>query len=230
MNSTIRLGAHEATVLTNNSKFMTIVSDLPCRERYRTNFSSSFSNTTGKYVRGSRPMHKSTFSLEENPMKMDYITSTYKAHSGEHKWEPHVIPNKSQSLHLAHFSIGSSTDLDLKTQTMKSYYRKKLIPASILHEGQRRWNDQVFTGAQMDKSLRYVGNERVDHISTYSEVHDAFGRRRGKGKIAIKRQPQKYNIISGAHIGPVEEKSFRLVSGNKVLQTLRKETQTGILG
>ena len=40
---------------------------------------------------------------------------------------------------------------------------------------------------------------KVDHISTYGEVHDAFGRRRGRGKIAIKRKPQKYNIISGEY-------------------------------
>lgn len=78
MKSTVRFGEHESTVLTSNSKFMTIVSDLPYRERYKTHFLSSFSNVSGKYVRGSRPMHRTTHRFEESPTKMDYITSTCK--------------------------------------------------------------------------------------------------------------------------------------------------------
>ena len=78
MESTARFGEHESAVLTNSSKFLTIVSDLPYRERYKTHFSSSFSNTSGKYVRGSRPMHRTTLTFEESPTKMDYVTSTCK--------------------------------------------------------------------------------------------------------------------------------------------------------
>ena len=78
MKSSIHLGEHESAVLTNRSKFITIVSDLPYKERCRTNFSSAFSNATGKYLRGSRPMHRTTLCFEEKPFKTDYITTTYK--------------------------------------------------------------------------------------------------------------------------------------------------------
>eukprot|EP00112_Aurelia_sp_Birch-Aquarium-sp1_P010029 Seg2163.3 transcript_id=Seg2163.3/GoldUCD/mRNA.D3Y31 product="hypothetical protein" protein_id=Seg2163.3/GoldUCD/D3Y31 len=40
---------------------------------------------------------------------------------------------------------------------MNSFGKKQLIPASKLHEDRVRWNDHVFTGQQMDKSLRQVG-------------------------------------------------------------------------
>ena len=59
------------------------------------------------------------------------------------------LNNKKQFLSTLHFQLCFGSKIKLSLQ------------ASTLHEGQQRWNDQVFAGAQMDKSLRYIGNEKV---------------------------------------------------------------------
>ncbi|XP_065065676.1 uncharacterized protein LOC135691667 [Rhopilema esculentum] len=231
MESSVRLGGHESTILTNASNHITIVSDLPYKARTRTNFeSSSLSETTGKYLKGSRPMHRTTLCFEDKPFKLEYITSTQKAHSIKQNIPRSRPPYKCQSLHHSHFSIGTTGSLDLNTQTMTSFEKKPLIPASKLHQDRTRWNDQVVAGHHMDKSLRHIGFEKVTHETTYDNVHNLLAKKIPCGLPRIKKQPEKFDIISGAYIGPAAQTSHRLCSGNKVLQRTRQDTNENIFG
>ena len=85
MEPVTRLGKHETTVLTNRSNFITIVSDLPFKQRRNSDaqhFSKAFTQT-GTYQKGSRPFHQTTLCFEDKPQKIEYLTTTHQVKYNE---------------------------------------------------------------------------------------------------------------------------------------------------
>ena len=74
---------------------------------------------------------------------MANFVSNFQAYSGKKNVEKGTVPNKCQSLHHSHISFGTSTSMDLKTQTTNSFNRKTLIPVSTF----------VYSSAESMRSL-----------------------------------------------------------------------------
>ena len=81
-------GNHTSTVLTDDSNYITVVSDIPYQSRKKTDFGSSLGKC-GRHIKGSRPQHRTTFTFEVSPTGNTYNTSTGKV-SNSQGWTWHT--------------------------------------------------------------------------------------------------------------------------------------------
>lgn len=210
-------GADTSAVLTNRSKYITIIADEPYFSRH------SRCNTfpQARHRKGTRPMHKSTLTYEVKPVKTSYVSCVKSNFSGQKNLQPSRRPPPYPSQHTSHFSIGIAPGHDLDTHSRKTFVRHHTSPAKEIHEDNIRWNRQM-AGIDMIQSTRQQGSQEMNFSTTYCNVHDLLGRQQGPGVRRIPTIPYSYNIITGEPQSSQLGDDLKLISGNRILSSARQ--------
>lgn len=208
-------GTDTSTVLTNHSKYITIISDQPYFSRYSRSFPPS------KHRKGSRPMHTTTLTYEVNPIQTSYISCMKANFSGRKDLQPSKRPVAYPSQHTSHFSIGILPEHELNTHSRRTYVNHKTSPAQEIHEDNVRWNSQM-TGEDMVQSIRQQGSEQMSLSTTYHKVHDLLGKQKGLGVERIPPTKYCYNVITGEPLSGQTRNDFRIKTGNRILNGIRQ--------
>ncbi|XP_001640407.2 uncharacterized protein LOC5520586 [Nematostella vectensis] len=207
-------GTDTAAVLTNHSKYITIIADEPYFSRhYRPVATSNF------HRKGTRPTHRTTLTFEVCPFKTSYKSTFKENFSGSKTAQPSKRPPAFPSQHTSQFNIGPSQDHLLNTRTRETYITHDIKPSSQTHEHNQRWNHQM-AGHDMVQSTRYKNSSQINFETTYSSVHDSLGKQRGPGVRMCYPTQQRYNIITGSD-RPSFEGDYHRISGNRVLHSAR---------
>lgn len=208
-------GTDTTAVLTNRSKYITIIGDEPYYSRHSRTFPSA------RHRKGTRPMHTTTLTYEVKPVQTSYV-SCMKANFSGRKDLPHgQRPPAYPSQHTSNFSIGILPGQQLDTHSRTTYVKHQVRPAEEVHEDNIRWNSQM-AGEDMIKSTRHQGSQEMNFSTTYYKVHDLLGRQRGPG---VKRLPPinyTYDIITGEPLTRQMGDDYRLTSGNRILNEARQ--------
>lgn len=210
-------GADTSAVLTNHSKYITIIADEPYFSRH----TRSRTFPQARHRKGTRPMHKTTLTYEVRPVQTSYVSCMKSNFSGQKNLQPSRRPPPCPSLHTSQFSIGIVPEHDLVTHSKKTFVRHHTSPAKEIHEDNIRWNRQM-AGVDMIQSTRQQGSQEMNFSTTYCNVHDFLGTQRGPGVRRIPTIPFSHNIITGEPQSSPLGDDFRLTSGNKILRRARQ--------
>ncbi|XP_020622682.1 uncharacterized protein LOC110060266 isoform X1 [Orbicella faveolata] len=211
-------GTDTSAVLTNRSKYITIIADEPYFSRHSRTFPPA------RQRKGTRPMHKTTLTYEVKPVQTTYVSCMKANFSGHKNLQPSRRPPAYPSQHTSHFSIGILPGHQLNTHSKKTYVNHNTRPAEEIHEDNIRWNAQM-AGVDMVQSTRQQGSQEMNFSTTYYKVHDLLGRQRGPGVKRLPPMPYSYNIITGEPRPSQVGDDYRLTSGNRVLHSARHSDQ-----
>lgn len=208
-------GTDTTSVLTNRSKYITIIADEPYFSRHSRTFPPA------RHRKGTRPMHTTTLTYEVKPVKTSYISCMKVNFSGRKDLTPSRRPPAYPSQHTSHFSIGILPRHELKTHSKNTYTRHHARPAEEIHEDNIRWNSQM-AGEDMIQSIRQKGSQEMNFSTTYHKVHDHLGRQRGPGVKRLPPMNYSYNVITGEPIPRQTCDDYRVLSGNRILNRTRQ--------
>lgn len=211
-------GTDTSAVLTNRSKYITIIADEPYFSRHSRSF------LPARQRKGTRPMHKTTLTYEVKPVQTKYVSCMKANFSGHKNLQPSRRPPAYPSQHTSHFSIGILPGHQLTTHSKKTYVKHNTRPAEEIHEDNIRWNAQM-AGVDMVQSTRQQGSQEMNFSTTYYKVHDLLGRERGPGVKRPPSMPYSYNIITGEPCPSQVGHDYRITSGNRILQNARHSDQ-----
>lgn len=211
-------GADTAAVLTNHSKYVTIITDEPYFSRH------SRSYPLARHRKGSRPMHSTTFTYEISPQQTSYISCMKANFSGQKDLLPSRRPAANPSQHTSQFNIGISPKHELNTHSRRTYIKHQTSPAGEIHEDNIRWKSQM-AGNDMVQSIRQQGCQEMSFSTTYHKVHDLHGRQKGPEAERCPTTKRSYNVITGEPIWSQPLSDFRIRTGNKVLKAMRQKDE-----
>ncbi|KAK3755134.1 hypothetical protein QZH41_017506 [Actinostola sp. cb2023] len=187
-------GSKTATVLTNRSNFITIVTDEP---RQHPVDHGTFLPAIRKGVRPMPANNTSTLSLEVDPVKTSYVSCMKSSFSGSKSLQPSRRPRIYPSQHTSQFDIGvTCSDQPLNTHSKMTYVNHSTTPTRQIHEHNQRWNEHM-SGNDMIESTRQNGNSEMNFDTTYMAVHNKLGKERGPGIKYCPPITTHYNILSG---------------------------------
>lgn len=204
-------GTDTSAVLTNRSKYITIIADEPYFSRHSRTFPPA------RHKKGTRSMHSTTLTYEVNPAQTSYVSCMKANFSGRKDLSPSTRQPAYPSQHTSQFSIGILPGHQLNTHSRATYVKHQIRPAKEIHEANIRWNSQM-AGEDMVQSTRQQGSQKMKFSTTYYKVHDLLGRQRGPGA----KRPYTYNIITGEPLPRLTGDEYRLTSGNRILSNARK--------
>ncbi|CAH3044547.1 unnamed protein product [Porites lobata] len=205
-------GTDTTAVLTNRSKYITIIGDEPYYSRHSRTFPSA------RHRKGTRPMHTTTLTYEVKPIQTSYVSCMKASFLNSLTFPPAFTTTSVPSQHTSNFSIGILPGQQLDTHSRTTYVKHQ---AEEVHEDNIRWNSQM-AGEDMIKSTRHQGSQEMNFSTTYYKVHDLLGRQRGPG---VKRLPPinyTYDIITGEPLTRQMGDDYRLTSGNRILNEARQ--------
>lgn len=172
-------GKDTNTVLTNLSKYVTVVSSEPYSrrklERYGLPSLRSLQDQNVKgynYYRGSRPLHQTTMTFETLPVNSNYLSTMKESFSGRYGMVPCKQIKRYPSLHTSQFKVGINSQHDLTTTSKQSFTDHSKHPF-LARVDRTRWLKQM-AGRDMMDSTRYKGSDKIDFASTYSKNHHQF--------------------------------------------------------
>jgi len=219
----IRQGNATSTVLTNRSKYITVISDESVESQKKSNIFSSSTNRN-RHLKGTRPAHKTTLTFERQPADASFVTTSKDVFSGKKDLEFTRRPPRCPSLHLSQFQIGSGKHRDEGGQ-----WDESLRPVNMSHEDKRRWRKEM-EGSNMLNSLKY--DCRRNSNSVPKMYFDTTESSQGNDYSPYPKatRVERYDIITGESSAGNQRDGFRKVSGNRILQCIRAQTEEGILG
>ncbi|XP_038048125.1 uncharacterized protein LOC119734876 [Patiria miniata] len=209
------LQGHSAgTILTNRSKNITVI----------TPFDKRRGEPARSMRKGTRWMHRTTLSLDERGWKRDFNTSAKTAFGGKDSLEPAERPAQCPTLHTSHFDIGWNQQQHFGTRYGSEFVERSTEHPNRLHyPSLANWSHNV-TGQDMQKVLSRDNNQ-LDYWTSYGRVHSKLGLERGEGVPRPEQPKQKYDLLTGKSLGPMEARDQHLVSGNRVLHSARRDAQ-----
>ncbi|CAH1794897.1 unnamed protein product [Owenia fusiformis] len=177
-----------------------------------------------EHKRGSRPMHKTTLSLESKPMsdKDTYTTTSKQFHGGRKDLAPAEIPTPGMNMHMNQFNIGPTLERQWGTQ-YGSHFRDKKVktPFEVHYPSYDNFLKQTEgTGV---KSTIKTAPEPPSYWSQYNRIHSKLGMMRGNGVAREYPVRASYNILTGEETGPAWQEENRRSSGNRVLYSKRQD-------
>jgi len=210
----LRQGHSAGTILTNRSKNITVITPYDKRR----------SEPSRSVRKGTRWMHRTTLSLDERGWRRDFSTSAKAAFGGKMSLDPVERPRQCPPLHTSHFDIGLDRQQRFNTRYGNEFVQLPTDHPNRLHYPSIiNWSNNV-TGEDMQKALSRNDNQ-LDYWTSYGRVHSKLGLERGEGVPRPEQPKQKYDLITGKYMGPVEAKDHHLVSGNRVLHSARRDAQ-----
>ncbi|KAL3876580.1 hypothetical protein ACJMK2_034414 [Sinanodonta woodiana] len=224
----VRLGQGKAatTLLTEDGCYYPVISHLSYSDRQR---AQSAPHRVGG---GTRPMHRTTLTLAKPPWTstQGYTTTNKQYFSGSKLLSPVRRPPLCPSMHVSQIRFGSKNEEDPKWNTnyTETYVEKEIIPANRLHLTSFVHRIDQTEGADMKKVVK-MDDRSTNYWSQYNRIHSKLGFMLGQG---VPREPpvrQSYNVLTGEPMGPAWRENNRRVSGNRVLNGIRREV-TSILG
>ncbi|XP_070580921.1 uncharacterized protein [Ptychodera flava] len=215
--SALLQGHSAATILTNRAKDITVISDVPYKER-------KLYVPPDRPPRGTRSMHRTTLTLEKSPVDTNYTTSTMSSFGGSKTLPAAVRPFPCPSLHTSHFDIGITKDRYRDTHYGKTYFSKETRHPNETHYPSLVHRSFNIRGADMQDVLTRK-SWQPNYWSSYADVHTRLGLQRGPG--APRPDPAKinYDILNGRRIGPEIPADHHRMSGNRKLYDVRKDAQ-----
>lgn len=208
-------GTDTSAVLTNRSKYITIIADEPYFSRHSRTFPPA------RHRKGTRPMHTTSLTFEVKPVQSSYVSCMKSNFCGCKDLAPSRRPLAYPSQHTSHFSIGIQPEHQLDTHSRTTYVKHHVRPAEEIHEDNIRWNTQM-AGVDMVQSTRQQGSKEMEFSTTYYKVHDLLGRQRGPGVKRLPHMSYSYNIITGEPLPRQTGDDYRLTSGNRILHSARQ--------
>lgn len=225
-------GCNAATILTNKSRNITVVTDEPFHERHSFGDKSRISNDGEKRrKKGSRQMHSTTLTFETTPEAMLPASTVHDAYKGRSELRANgpITRVTSQPLHKSNFKIAITNERDFQTHKAEVFAPRPLLPELYEHSDQQRWISQMHKG-DMVGIMTHRHNANGCTASTYDNVHNTFARSR-----ITEHEPRpapdniRYNAITGAPSERVSGNHFPLISGNKKLSIIRNATRENFL-
>jgi len=226
-----RQGNATSTVLTNRSKYITVISDESYESRKKTD-ATVFRDAVGsrsekqQHQKGTRPMHRTSLTFEKEPQIPSYITSNKKEYSGKKNVQFVTRPSQCPSLHLSQFQIGRNDHVTWPEKSEKSMS----LEGHTIHEDRSRWQREM-QGTNMQNSLTFHSNEEMNSLSK-NGLTDKSAVKKDFDYNPYQKQPlpETFDIITGDSNATQRRGDFKKVSGNRLLQSARVETSEGILG
>ena len=231
-------GHATTTVLTNRSKYITVINDDKSTEANKNKArresigkhicSNQTTNSCQNRLKGTRPMHATTLTFEKQPVQSSYITTSKSAFSGRKDIKFSDRPERCQSLHLSQFQIGSNE------HSGTAYVEKNddnFTQVYVPHEDEERWRREM-RGTDMMGSLTYdfnrnLGNPAFSEARTLAHNFSAIDAENPYPRPVIR---ERYDLITGNPTRNSPQRDFRKVSGNRMLRLSREQTKEGILG
>ncbi|XP_072167655.1 uncharacterized protein [Diadema setosum] len=216
--SVTRQGHSAGTILTNRSRNLPIITPLKDRK----------SVTAPSLNRGTRWMHRTTLTMERNPADPDFNTSTKEAYSGSKNLSGAQRPTPYPTLHTSHFDIGTNRRLHHKTHYKMQFPQHDYEHPNKLHyKSIANWTRNV-VGTDMQEALSRQGH-KPDYWSSYANVHNRLGLRRGEGVPHARTAAPTYNILTGQETGANLDRDHHLISGNRVLNKVRLNPEQSLI-
>ncbi|XP_064643070.1 uncharacterized protein LOC135497235 [Lineus longissimus] len=222
-------GHSTLAILTNIGDHYPVISDVG----YHVNKNAAAAPLSLK--KGSRPMHRTTFTLEKNPSQPEFITSSKLSFGGSKHLAPGCRPLPFPSLHESQFNfhhIGSRPNhsMAFDTHYKRTYHEKDVIPANRLHlvsvENCVNMND----GGGMRRVHKYP-DFKPNYWSQYDRIHSTLGRMLGPGVPRERPVRQHFHVLTGELRSPAWSEENRRISGNRVLSAARgDESSQFVLG
>ncbi|XP_077980714.1 uncharacterized protein LOC144435948 [Glandiceps talaboti] len=210
-------GHSAATILTNRSRDITVISDVPYKDR-RTYVPPD------RPPKGTRAMHRTTLTFEKIPASTSYTTSTSAAFGGSRSLSAAVRPVPCPSLHTAHFDIGITNDRYRNTHYGSTYFDKEIRHPNEIHFSSMVNHSHNTRGAKMQDVLSRP-SWQPNYWSSYNDVHTRLGLARGPGAPRPDPPKIKYHTLNGRRIGPEIPADHHRVSGNRKLYGVRQDAQ-----
>ncbi|XP_064415221.1 uncharacterized protein LOC102361368 [Latimeria chalumnae] len=200
-------GIFTDSILTDQGKKMTLISDLPYEQRF-------LQKPKPVSYLGARPMHRTTMKLGNRRDGTDFTTSHehYYAGKGDGR-EMSNVPRRLPypSVCLSDVDMG----MDYRTETAESCCPKEIIPHNIVHRPVLENRTRNIRGTAMKEITMYQG-QKPDYQSTYTIVYSLQSRNQAKKPGPTFRTRQHtYNIITGEDRRPAQTASdYRRRSGD----------------
>lgn len=220
----LRQGNAASTVLTNRSKYITVISDEPYESRKRIYPAKKYglNSDVTHHRKGTRPMHQTSLTFEKQPTDLTYQSSSKQEYSGKKGVAFVKRPPQCPSLHLSQFQVGTNNQMDWsKTKIINSTFDPNGYP---VHEDRDRWQREM-KGTAMQNSLTFksYGKSKTKRPSAPNPIREYT-------PSLLQNSKESYDIITGTSSAPTRREHYKKISGNRLLQTSRAQTTDGILG
>ena len=221
-------GHSTTTVLTNTSKYITVVTDDRQKgEQTRATQSSGDGTSRVTHAKGSRPMHATTLTFERQPVDSSATTTSKSAYSGQKDGSFTSRPPRCQSLHLSQFHIGSEERANEQNKDTSS---SNADMSRVSHEYRDRWQREM-KGSKMIDSLTYKDqNNNDNHTAINADDTSPRSTTQNPGNPFPESRQERYDIVTGESARDLPRDDFRKISGNRILQCIRGKTTDDILG
>ncbi|KAH3871034.1 uncharacterized protein LOC127868422 [Dreissena polymorpha] len=222
-------GKRAVTLLTEGGYYYPIISHYSYQDRSRAH---SAPQHAGR-IRGTRPMHGTTMLIAPGPWTPadGYTTTVKKNFGGSKLLNPVLPPARCRSMHRSQIQLGltpGAGQQDWNTHYTETFIQKPVVPANQLHLTSLVNRIDQQEGSDMKASIK-MDSSPPTYFTQYTRVHSKLGTVLGTGAPREYPVRHEYNVITGETGGPSWREDNRRVSGDKVLQTLRRGNTT-ILG